>query len=72
MALHENEHKPSQIRMLVLIILYTPVLFELILQEAIHCLKEINLVSEDSNERIARKLGEKRLGVETLIAHILL
>ena len=49
--------------MLILIILYILV-FELILQEAIHCLEEINLVSEDSDERIARKLGEKRLSVE--------
>ena len=54
------------------IILYIPAFFELILQEAINCLEEINLVSEDSNQRIARKLGEKRLSVEALIAHILL
>ena len=58
--------------MLVPIILNFPEFFELILQEAIHCLEEINLVREDSNERIAWKLGEKRLGVEALIAHILL
>ena len=57
--------------MLDLIILYIPAFFELILQEAINCLEEINLVSEDSNERIPRKLGEKRLSVESLVAHIL-
>ena len=70
--MHENEHKPSQIRMLIPIILYISDLFELLLQEAIYSWEEINLVSEDCDERIARKLGEKRLSVEALIAHILL
>ena len=70
--MQENVHKPSQIRMLVPTILCIPVIFKLILQEAIYCLEEVNLVSEDSEERKAWKLGKKRLSVEALIAHILL
>ena len=58
--------------MLVPTIFSIPVILELILQEAMYCLKEVNLVSEDSDERIAWKLGEKRFSIEALIAHILL
>ena len=59
--------------MLVLIVfIYHPLFLKLIPEEAINCLEEINLVSEDSNERKARKLGEKCWGIEALIAHFLL